>query len=173
MKDIPGYEGIYAACENGEIWSFPKDCSEKGSRWKDGRFLKSWLIGNGYKTVSLYKDGSSKKFLIHRLIATTFIENPFNFSEVNHKDGNRLNNSVSNLEWVNSSQNKKHAWERGLYKHRGTGHYLTKFTDKDIIDIRNLYKEKTFSIRKISSMYNVTPMTINGIVKGKTWKHIP
>ena len=164
MKDITGYKGLYSATEDGKIWAYPK------LNWS-GRFLKSWKIGHGYLVVSLYIDKKQKKFLIHRLIAQTFIPNPESLREVNHKDGNKLNNFVSNLEWVTSKQNKEHAWENGSYKHKGEDHFNSKFLNKDIIKIRQLFDSGT-SLSKIASLYNSNYFHIRKIVKRMIWKHI-
>lgn len=66
------------------------------------------INNSGYARVSLRKDGKSKEFLVHRLVALAFIENPKNLATVNHIDGNKLNNSVENLEWLSLSDNIKH-----------------------------------------------------------------
>lgn len=70
----------------------------------------------GYLAVDLYKDGERKTKRIHRLVAEAFLPNPDNKPEVNHIDGNRYNNDVSNLEWVTSKENCRHAWDNGLMK---------------------------------------------------------
>jgi hypothetical protein len=116
MRDLPGYEGLYAATDEGRIWSYQKTSSEKGGRpWKP-RFLRPWLIGNGYQMVILSDSERRKnKFLVHRLVAGAYIPNPENLPEVNHKDANRLNNRPDNLEWCTSKENKRHAWNLGLY----------------------------------------------------------
>lgn len=102
MKEIAGYEGLYWACENGDILS--KNTTLKGIA---GKF--------GYQRVSLYSAERKKKLhSVHRLIAIAFIPNPENKPEVNHRDGNKANNAVSNLEWVTSSENQLHAFAHGL-----------------------------------------------------------
>ena len=70
----------------------------------------------GYLSVDLYSDGKRKTKRVHRLVAETFLPNPDNKPEVNHIDGNKHNNDVSNLEWVNSKENCRHAWDNGLIK---------------------------------------------------------
>lgn len=78
--------------------------------------LKVPAISKGYYKVDLYKDGKRETKRIHRLVAESFIPNPNGLPEINHKDGNRLNNSIDNLEWVNRSQNMIHAYSTGLTK---------------------------------------------------------
>lgn len=83
-----------------------------------GRYLKGQVnYKNGYLSYNLkLQGGRSKRFYAHRLVAIAFIDNPLNKQEVNHIDGNKLNNSVDNLEWVTSSENKKHAIDKELRK---------------------------------------------------------
>ena len=97
MREIDNYN-IYS---DGRIFSL-----------KRNKFLKPQKRGNGYLFVCL----NGKAMSIHRLVALLFIENPFNKVEVNHKDGNKQNNHVSNLEWVTKSENTKHSYRLGLQK---------------------------------------------------------
>ena len=82
--------------------------------WKNHTNLKSTTVNRfGYETVHLSKNGENKHCKVHRLVAAAFIDNPDNLPEVNHIDGDKLNNCVSNLEWVSRSQNMKHAYSIG------------------------------------------------------------
>lgn len=78
------------------------------------KVLKGSIGENGYRYYRLSKNGKKKMFYAHRLVAEAFIDNPENYPVVNHKDGNKLNNNVSNLEWVSYSDNTKHAYDQGL-----------------------------------------------------------
>lgn len=109
MKYIKGYEGLYSATKDGKIYSHPK------YRHK-GKFLKQHIKKDGYVEVGLSKDRKRKTFIVHRIIAETFIDNLLNKSEVNHKDGIKTNNNISNLEWVTSSENQIHSIKNGLQK---------------------------------------------------------
>ena len=73
-----------------------------------------------YKTVELFKEGVGTRRLVHRLVAETFILNSNNYPVVNHIDGNKLNNSVNNLEWCNQSENVRHSYANGLQKPTNT-----------------------------------------------------
>ena len=118
MKDIPNYEGLYAATEDGHIWSYPKS-----KHPIIGRYLKEQLQVTTHNrirphnqlVVSLWKNRKREMFLVHRLIAATFIQNLENKSDINHKDGNPLNNEISNLEWCSKKENMKHAIDTGLF----------------------------------------------------------
>lgn len=97
MKDICGYEGLYAITINGDVWSY-----------KSNRFLKPHLGNNGYYNVGLSKLKTVKRCSVHRLVADTYIPNPKNLPCVNHKDENKLNNNVENLEWCNYKYNSNY-----------------------------------------------------------------
>lgn len=107
-KDVCGYEGLYQIDEVGNLFSYPN------SRNKTYRQMVPNLHRDGYRKVCLYKDGVVKTHMVHRLVAQTFIPNEAGLKQVNHKDGNKLNNSVDNLEWVTPKQNAKHAVANNL-----------------------------------------------------------
>ena len=94
MKDIENYEGLYAITRDGKVWSY-----------KSNKFLKPVLDKDGYHKVNLCKDKKMKTFRIHRLVAEAFIPNPKGLPQVNHKDENKNNNCVENLEWCDAKYN--------------------------------------------------------------------
>ena len=93
MIDIAGYDGLYAITNDGKVWSYRKNT-----------FLNPYLT-RGYLKVCLYKDKSKKQVLIHRLVAEAFLPNPQNLPQINHKDENKKNNCVDNLEWCDAKYN--------------------------------------------------------------------
>ena len=117
IKDIQGYEGLYTITEDGEVLSL----------YGKGRILKQTksTARNGvyYMKVELYKDLKYKGFRVHRLVAEAFIPNPENKPQVNHKDGNTLNNHISNLEWNTNSENNLHAYRELGRKAVGLGEF--------------------------------------------------
>lgn len=103
--DIQGYEGFYKINTSGDVLSV-----------RSGKLLKAGKNKQGYMNVVLSKDGKAKTHKVHRLVALAFIPNPNNYPFINHKDENKTNNRVENLEWCNHSMNLVHAYRNGLNK---------------------------------------------------------
>jgi len=120
-KDIPDYENLYQVSNLGNVKALSKTrkTGKKGStiRFYEEKILKtSNFSKNGYKSVSLSFLGKTKTFTVHRLICITFLKNDLKYKSINHKDGDKLNNNVLNLEWCSSSQNSLHAFKMGFQK---------------------------------------------------------
>ena len=97
MKDVVGYEGLYQVTSCGKVWSY-----------KNERFLKPWKRKDGYLQVGLHKDGEKKIYLVHRLVQEAYIPNPKELPCVNHKDENKENNALPNLEWCDITYNNNY-----------------------------------------------------------------
>ena len=111
-KDIAGYEGIYEISSLGNIKSY---YAKNGRLVNTGRLISGKLDKDGYREVALSKGGHVKYTRVHRLVAEAFIDGDTSL-DVNHKDGNKLNNAVDNLEWVTAKENIQHAHDTGLHK---------------------------------------------------------
>ncbi|WP_291392122.1 HNH endonuclease [Acinetobacter sp.] len=107
--------------------------------------------------------------LLHRAVAETFLTNKENLPIVNHKDGDKLNNAVSNLEWCSSKNNHSHAVDTGLIKLRGEDNIRSIFTKKDIRAIRVKLKSGT-STRKLAAELDCSRSAIQHIKKGRSWQ---
>lgn len=109
-KDIKNYENYYEVSNFGRVRSKYRIIEQK-YKGKNVKFvyksiiLKPYLINSGYYVVSLSKNSVQKKFLVHRLVAEAFLSNINNYNQINHKDENKLNNNISNLEWCNAKYN--------------------------------------------------------------------
>lgn len=116
-KDIKGYEGLYQISNFGNVKSIErmvKNSSHSYMKLKE-RILKFKKSKAGYIQASINMNNVAKYFYVHRLVAIAFLENPENKRTVNHKDGNKLNNSLENLEWATHKENSQHAFNAGLY----------------------------------------------------------
>lgn len=118
-KEVYGYEGLYEVSNLGRVRSLDHLVTQqKGScfitRIYKGRILKPRIPKNKYPYLHLSKQGVQLTVKVHRLVAQTFIPNPENLPQVNHKDGNKQNNVVTNLEWADSKMNINHAFDLGL-----------------------------------------------------------
>jgi len=118
MKDINGYEGLYAVDENGSVWSYRKN-----------DWLRSSLNGTGYHKVHLWKNRKMKTHLVHRLVVQTFLENYSNDLDVDHINGDKLNNHISNLRMVTHQQNHFNRTKaKGYYWHKHSKKWMAKIT---------------------------------------------
>lgn len=116
-KDVPGYEGQYQVSSCGKVKSLDRTVTRTDGRVRRlrGKILQDKSISyKGYRKTILFSENKQKVVETHRLVALAFIEKPEGKSQVNHKDGNKLNNDVSNLEWVTPLENTRHAIQMGL-----------------------------------------------------------
>ena len=130
----------------------------------NNRVVKPQKNGKGYLRVSIGK----KLVFVHRLVAEKYIPNPENKLQINHKDGNKLNNCASNLEWVTNQENRNHALENGLHLY-GEKCGFAKLTIEDVKFIRS---DNTHNITELSKMFNVSRSTIRDVKTGRTWKQL-
>lgn len=136
-EDIFGYTGLYSVSANGLVWSYPKT----GKGGHNGKYLKPAISRNGYLYITLVKNNKKLKRSVHNLVATTFIENKKNSPQINHKDGNKKNNTVTNLEWCTNSENTLHSYQ--FLNRKKTKAWLGKTGD-------NHNKSKEFYLKDIS-----------------------
>ena len=114
-KPVKGFEGKYEVSNTGKVRSI--DRFDANNRFRKGIELKQLIESQGYYRVTLWHNKCSKEDIrVHYLVACHFIDNPENKKTVNHKDGNKLNNNLNNLEWNTYSENHLHAYKNGLKK---------------------------------------------------------
>lgn len=161
-KDIEEFDNLYSVSNTGLIRNN-----------KTSKVLKQTTTQNGYSMVVVKpfgRTGKCKAFKIHREVAKLFVDNPDNKPTVNHKDGNKLNNLASNLEWATSSEQMTHAHENKLVALvTGERNKFSRLTDeqaKEILDnpqIRNI---------EFARRFNIDRSAISKLRSGKHWKHL-
>lgn len=158
-KDIKGYER-YEVSKDGRV-----------RNKETGYVMKKRLTFDGYVKVTLTVNGKSKDFRVHRLVAEAFIPNPENKPTVNHEDGNKENNHVSNLKWATRSEQNEHAYKNGLKKPVYTNR---KLTDEQVREIRRRYKRgcKENGSGALSKEYGITDANVLKVAKGVSYKNV-
>lgn len=153
-KCVVGYEGLYKISNKGRVIKILKGGKEK--------IVKTSINSEGYVRTSLTKNKKTKQVLVHRLVAEAFIPNLENKPLVNHKNSNRSDNNLSNLEWATHKENNQHAYKYGSLKGR---HRL--LTKEEVNEIRN-FKSKDGELVNIShyfsKKFNVSKSTITAVL---------
>lgn len=167
-KEIPGYDGKYFISSFGNVKVIYK--------WiKDNEKILSPMINkDGYYQVNLSLHKNVKHHRIHRLVAEAFIDNPNGYPMVNHKDENKLNNRVDNLEWCDHTYNIRYGTrtKRSFEKRNKDHSYHRVLTQRDAKEIRKICipYDCTFGIKALSKKYGVSTTAISSIVNNRSWK---
>ena len=156
--DVPGYEGLYQVSNLGQVKSMRK-----------GRTLSQNPVRGGYLRVCLSKDGKSKGVYVHQLVADAFIGHRDGL-EVNHIDGDKRNNQVTNLEWVTRSENIKHSYKYlGRVSPAKGKRIAEKLSADDVMDIRRSNESE----QTLAERYGVNWRTIRNTRTGKAYSYLP
>ncbi len=169
-KKVDGYEGYLEVSNFGNVRTVAREVPLNGGiRKYESVVCSLTLKRNGYYQASVRLGGKDKRkwFLVHRLVAKAFLANDLNLPQVNHKDGNKVNNHADNLEWCDSSHNQNHAVKMGLCSNE-EAHYKAKLTVEQVKEIR---ASNDFH-RVIAERYGVGKSTITNIKLFKTWKYV-
>ena len=164
---VGGYEDRYMISSWGRVKSIER-INEYGRRIRE-RILKPGLAGKGYMQVNFWNKGRQIHKKIHRLVAETFIAGRKMGYEVNHIDGNKLNNDISNLEWVSHSDNMRHAIKIGLWDYFGDNSPKAKITDIDVNSIITRH-DNGEPFTSIATDYPVTSRYVSQICNGERRK---
>lgn len=177
MKEIKESSN-YSVCEKGIVYS--KNYRGLGKIQN----LRPAYDSKGYLRVGLIINGKLVTRKVHRLVAIAFIPNPDNKPFVNHKDGNKSNNRVDNLEWSTAKENTRHAIDNGWFSFqdseksknvnpkKGELNGQSKLTEKQVLEIRAKFKPRIYTREILALEYGVKASTIKDIVMRKSWNHI-
>lgn len=158
-RNVKEYEGLYLVSDCGKVKSL-----------YSGAELKLQNHPSGYLRVNLYKDGKLKSLLVHRLVVEAFIGDFSDGAVTNHKDGNKKNNAVGNLEIVSQSENVKHAHRTGLIPFsgvKGAANGRAKLTSDDVMAIRGMHR--IFNNKQIAEVFHVSLATIERVTSRRGW----
>lgn len=173
-KPVQGYEGIYEVSNLGRVRSLDRVAE---NRWGTTRPIPGTIRTiavkrEGYCFVNLFRKSKGKPMYVHRLVALAFLPNPDNLPQVNHKDGDKLNNALTNLEWCSKSDNCRHAIDHGLYEQaRGESSGSAKVTESDVIEIRRLWAAGMLQ-KDIAARFGIGRKAVTKIVNRQRWKHV-
>lgn len=168
---VSGYEGLYAVSDKGRVKSLPRleearlPCGKTIIKRRAGRFLAVYSL-SVYPTVRVCKNSVPKTLTVHRIVLESFTPS-FRGEEVNHKNGDKSDNSLSNLEWSDRRHNSLHSTQV-LKKNRGEQQHLCKLKEKDIPEIVAKIKSGA-SLQEIGDTYGVSRYAISLIKHGKSW----
>ena len=181
-KDIVNYEDEYEVSNLGRIRRksgiVNSGIKNSNSRFIKGGILKQHLKRNGYLSVDLSKNHKVKTISVHRIVATAFLEFIDDKNQVNHKNGNKQDNRVENLEWVNASENRIHAFETGLQKGRGRKvrcnqlNLTFESTYAAAEYVNNKFFKNAKQVRNMSSKIRSCALGIQKSAYGLTWNYI-
>lgn len=157
-QPVSGYEGVYEVSNFGQVKSVStKKPYRNGFRNAKPRILRPNIINGGYSQVALTRDKKRKHYLVHRLVAEAFVENPNGLPQVNHIDGNKQNNCSANLEWCTAKENMIHSSANGF---RSDTRAVCQFT-KDGKLVRTFY-----SIKEAARQTGIHYQNISSCLKG-------
>ena len=172
---IKDYEGLYEVSNTGKIKALYRrvDKGKCHREWCE-HLLKYGVDGKGYFRTNLSKDGVNRTVKVHRIVAEAFIPNHENKPTVNHKDGNKQNNCVENLEWATLSEQQKHAYSNDLNSNRGEHNPAHKLATTDVEWIRKHYipRDDVFGATALAKRFNVHRKTIGRITTNQSWKEV-
>lgn len=137
-----------------------------------GSILKQFQV-TGYPSVNLTKPGGGRKSVrVHRLVAEAFLHRPDGTTEVNHIDATRDNNHVSNLEWVNASGNRQHAYDFGALCAKGEKNGYAKLTEAGVREIRAHWPLRPAQRQTLAARLGVSAATVHDVGTRRTWAHV-
>jgi len=171
-RPVPGAEGYYSVSDLGRVRSEPLAARALGKQ--RGKVLKTSADSKGYLWFRIMIPGlPPRSTKVHRAVAAAFLGPPQAGMQVNHKNGNKQDNRLENLEYVTCAENIRHCWQNGLHgtAHcRGEANQRAKLTADDVRVIRRLYPE--VSLGRLAALYGVTKTNVWSIVRKKTWQHV-
>lgn len=172
--DVDGFDGYYKVSNRGEIVSLQRVVMRSNGcpQTIDQRTLSQITDKYGYLTVRLWKNKKCTNRKVHQVVAQAFIPNPESKRQINHKDGDKTNNTVSNLEWSTPAENTSHAYRTGLACMSGESNHQSKLSELAARIVLKLSDMGSMSHREIGNAFGVSQSLISGIASGNYWKGV-
>ncbi len=170
LRAVPGFEGFFSVTRDGRVWAHARSWVRgKGSPGShEGHWMKPVLDKTGYHRVRISL-GPVRHFpSVHRLVALAWLPNPLGLPQVNHIDGDKLNNRDSNLEWCTQAENNRHAHAIGLHG----PHPRRKLSDEGARSVR-LRHAAGDSVTELAREFGLDRKTVYGVLKGRTYRVQP
>lgn len=165
IKDVEDFEGRFMITDFGRLFSI-------NGRWKGVKLMQPYIgKAEGYYITNLRMKPKRETVRIHQLVGISFVDNLDNKPQLNHKDGNKLNNHYANLEWCTIAENIEHAVRIGLIDIKGEKHHNAKLKDSDIQLIFDL-RRQGFIMKDIGIKFRVSRRTIGDVLNRNLWTHV-
>lgn len=165
-RDVIGFEGKYLISNHGRLKSI-------GGKYKkskpEGYITLGTIDSLNYRVLTLRDHGRLKRERAHRLVAQAFLEKGNGKNNVNHIDGDRLNNHYTNLEWCTHEENIHHAIRTGLFNTKGERHFNSKLTEEKVLEMRRLYFNEGLTQQAIAEMFGVCRRQAGDVINGVNW----
>jgi hypothetical protein len=172
-RDVPGWEGAYEVSDTGAVRSRARTViTSRGAHLSIAAKVMVARNRQGYPTVSMRRPGERRHAGVHVLVAQAFLPNPLGLPEVNHKDSQRDNPAVGNLEWVTSRGNHQHAAAKGRHA-KGERNGASVLTERQVSEIRGFWEHDLMTSKAMAERYKVTRHTIRYIGQGLSWRGVP
>ena len=177
-RAVPGWEGLYEVSNLGRARSLNRPGRPGvGHQPRKGRVMKSTSVGpsrssDHYQVIWLKSNGKRKQCFLHRLVLEAFVGSAPEGWCCNHKDGDKENNALSNLEWCTPLENILHARRTGLRFDIGEDHPYAILTNKQVLSMRRMYKEG-MTQTVLAEKFGTSLSTVHAIIKRRNWKHLP
>lgn len=173
-RPVPGCVGLYEVSSFGSLRSIDRTIIDKlgRPRLQKGRVIKQQTTKWGYRVGWVSVECQETLLKIHRVVAQAFIPNDASLPQVNHKDGDKTNNCVGNLEWCDATHNVQHAIRTGLKRfHRGEKIWIAKVTEDDVRAIRR-FRAAGRKLRDLAGQFGLSQSATWAIIQRKSWAHV-